>query len=148
VAVILLASIHPLLLGIVVFALPALLLGLQTQRDSMRLAERIREPRRLESQLRRLAVSAEAGKELRIFGLQQDIPERHRRVRAELDRMEDSVGIANSIRGGIGWLCFGVGMVLGLVFVLRLVLNGQASMGDMVLAVIALSQLRGQIGVI
>ena len=68
--------------------------------------DEVSEPRRLEWHLYRLATSAEAGKEVRIFGLADELLRRHRQVRRGVDRLEDRACFGFVKLTTIGWLVF------------------------------------------
>jgi ATP-binding cassette subfamily B protein len=141
----LLTSIHPLLLLMPLLGIPALILSARAQRGFTRVWEEVSEPRRLEWHLYQLATSAEAGKEVRIFGLADVLLRRHRQVRRAVDRQEDGACFGFVKLTTLGWLIFALGFVGAIAFVVDRAARAEATIGDVVLTVTLASQLHGQI---
>ena len=141
----LLASVDPLLLLLPLLGIPALVLSARAQRGFTRVWDEVSEPRRLEWHLYRLATSAEAGKEVRIFGLADELLRRHRQVRRGVDRLEDRACFGFVKLTTIGWLIFALGFVGAIAFVVDRASRGEATIGDVVLTITLASQLHGQL---
>jgi ATP-binding cassette subfamily B protein len=133
--VVLLARLQPVLLLLLLFALPPLL----GTRYAWRLWERnwIANADRLRcaTHLVDLALRADAAKEVRLFGLEEEIGRRlrvtRREIRDELFRA-DLRGVAAEAGG---YLVFALGYVAALLVVVRGAVRGSQTPGDVVLAV-------------
>jgi ATP-binding cassette, subfamily B, bacterial len=141
----LLAVIHPLLLLMPLMGIPALILSARAQRGFTRVWEEVAEPRRLEWHLYRLATQAEAGKEVRIFGLADELLRRHRQVRREVDHLEDGACFGFVKLTTLGWLVFALAYAGAISFVVDRASRGEATIGDVVLTITLAAQLHGQI---
>jgi ABC-type multidrug transport system fused ATPase/permease subunit len=107
------------------------------QRDAERTAERSRTIHHLFAR----ATSADAGKELRLFGLAGELIGRHRRLTGEVmaeHERADWQGAALNVAGAV---CFAAGYVAAIGLVLWRAVNGQATAGDVVLATLLAAQM-------
>ena len=141
----LLVSIHPLLLLLPLLGIPALVLSARAQRGFTRTWDAVSEPRRLEWHLYQLATSADAGKEVRIFGLADELLRRHRQVRRGIDVLEDRACFGFVKLTTVGWLVLAVGFVGAIAIVVDRASRGEATIGDVVLTITLASQLHGQL---
>ncbi|MCT2587057.1 ABC transporter ATP-binding protein [Actinophytocola gossypii] len=136
---VLLVGVHPGMVALVLLALPAVLTGGIQQRWHRRAEEESAEPGRLAAHLRSLAYDRDAGMEIRVFGLADEIGRRCGRAwsdhRRPLHRAERRAGLLAAARD----LGYAAGVVAAVAFVLWRVLGGHAPAGDVVL-VIYLSQ--------
>ncbi|HZO30019.1 MAG TPA: ABC transporter ATP-binding protein [Chloroflexota bacterium] len=142
---VLLAGVDPWLLLMPLLGVPALLLSARAQRRFTGVWEAVAEPRRLEWHLYRLATSAEAGKEVRIFGLADELLGRHRKVRRNVDKLEDAACWGFVKLTTIGWIVFALGFVGAIAIVVERAGRGEATVGDVVLTITLASQLHGQL---
>lgn len=134
VTAVLLGEVHPLLLLVPAVALPAV--WLSRRAEGIRHAAELRtaEDRRLGQHLFELSTSAPAGKELRVYGLREEMLRRHEEASARVHRGMES-GLLRSAAATAGsWLLFAAAYVGALVLVLRQVTVGAASAGDVALA--------------
>lgn len=134
-AVVLFVQIHPLLLTLPLFALPALLAASRAERIDQETAERIAPDQRLSAHLLELPTKAASGTEVRVFGLTDELVGRHRRLmrsiwRWELPRHAMSTGVRF-----LGTAVFTVGYMGAVGFVAYLATRGRATVGDVVLAI-------------
>ena len=141
----LLVNIDPLLLSLPLLGIPALVLSARAQRGFTRTWDAVSEPRRLEWHLYQLGTSAEAGKEVRIFGLADELLRRHRQVRRDIDRLEDRACWGFVKLTTIGWFVLAVGFVGAIAIVVDRAGRGEATIGDVVLTITLASQLHGQL---
>lgn len=133
--IIVLALLDPVLLVLLAFALPAVPVARMQQRWQREGEERSATPSRLARHLRGLTVDRNAGMELRVFGLHDEIRARYRAAalaarRPPLDA-ERRVAWSNAGRQVI----FAAGYVAAIAFMLRRAVNGLASVGDVVAAI-------------
>ena len=140
---ILLAGLHPLLLLLPLFGAGSTLAerrGLAIKRRTDQItAERVR----LREQIFEIATSAEAGKEVRIFGLRDELFARHRAVYEA--QMRDRERGDWQIMGlqTAGSLLFAVGYIGAIALVLVRAIQGLATPGDVLLAISLASQTHG-----
>ncbi len=132
---VLLARLHPVLLLLPVFGVVSFLAGRQAQRLQQRAEEATAEAERLRKQLFDLGTRAASGKEVRVFDLASDLITRHHiaasAVMAERDRADRRSAAYQSVDAVVSTAAY-VGAI-GLV--LLLAVQGQATPGDVVLAV-------------
>ena len=132
---IVLASLDPMLLLLVLFALPAIPVARIQQQWQKEGEERSAAPSRLARHLRGLTVDRNAAMELRVFGLQDEIRKRYRSAALEARRRrlwsERRVAWTNTGRQ----IFFAFGYVAAIAFMLRRAVAGRASVGDVVAAV-------------
>ena len=117
VTVALLASVHPALLLLVVFALPTV--GLSGWRPGVErdIEERVAPSRRLSQHLFEVATTAPPGKELRVLGIGASVSDRRR---SEWEGWYGPVATARVVTAiwySIGWAVFGLAFVGAVVFV-------------------------------
>ena len=131
----LLGTVEPLLLLLLLFALPQVLADRWAWRriDAALLASADRS--RLATHLFDLTVRRDAASEIRLFGLQDELARRLRETRRAARR-----GVARAEAEGVfvlaaGQLVFALGFLGGLLLVVRSAIDGRASVGDVVLVV-------------
>jgi ATP-binding cassette, subfamily B, bacterial len=132
---ILLASLHPLLLLLPVCGVPSLLLGRRATTNERLVQEADTERRRTLRQLFERATSAPAGKELRLFGLADELIGRHHRISGEILHDVARAQWQGAALRLAGTVCFTVGFTGAVALVLWRAINGLATAGDVALAV-------------
>ncbi|MDQ0718725.1 ATP-binding cassette subfamily B protein [Streptomyces luteogriseus] len=134
VTAVLLGRLHPMLLLVPTVALPATWLSRRAEGIRRAAERRTAEGRRLGQHLFELVTSASAGKELRVYGLREEMLARHRDAHARVHRGMES-GLLRSTAATAGsWLLFAAAYVGALALVLHQVTVGAASTGDVALA--------------
>jgi ATP-binding cassette subfamily B protein len=141
----LLASVDWPLLALPLFGLPAIFLSGRAQRRMHAVQEELVESRRLEWHLYDLATSAAAGKEVRVFGLRDEIMRRHRQLRRRLDHGHDVAQLRMAAETMLGWIIFALGFAGAIVFVALRASRGEATLGDVAMTVALANQVQGQI---
>ncbi|SFG66751.1 ATP-binding cassette, subfamily B [Actinopolymorpha cephalotaxi] len=140
-----LVLVHPLVLLLVVFALPALPLAALQQRGHARAEEASAAPARLARHLRGLMLDPRAAPELRVLGLGPELLERLDRAwtaaRLPLHRAQVVAFAISAVRS----LVFAVGFGLAVGFVLWRAARGLAGAGDVVTAVVVCQQVQNQV---
>ncbi|MET9020834.1 ABC transporter ATP-binding protein [Actinopolymorpha sp. NPDC004070] len=140
-----LVLVHPLVLLLVLFALPALPLAALQQRGHARAEEASAAPARLARHLRGLALDPRAAPELRVLGLGPEVLERLDRAwtaaRGPLHRAQAVAFGISAVRS----LVFAVGFALAVGFVLWRAARGQANAGEVVTAVVVCQQVQNQV---
>jgi ATP-binding cassette, subfamily B, bacterial len=145
---ILLARISPLLLLLPPFGLGALWTGRKANQIREAARETNAERWRLRAQLKELATSAVAAKELRLFGLGDEILRRHHTVAREAGRETDRAAWKGTALAVLGSLLFAAGYIGAIALVLVRAVAGHATAGDVVLAISLAAQLDGSVAAI
>lgn len=141
----LLATLHPLLALLPLFGLPSLLASAHAQKIRQRMQDQAAELRRLEIHFYNLTWTETPAKEVRIFGLGDEILRRHKEVRTAVDHLQDWVSLKAMLITALGWLAFAVGFVSAIGLIARQVMEGSATVGDMVLLMALAGQVNGQV---
>ncbi|MBB5779228.1 ABC transporter ATP-binding protein [Nonomuraea jabiensis] len=141
----LLMSVRPEFLLLLLLALPTVLAVRRGERATARAEETTVAPARLRQGLFTTACSPGAAKELRVFGLQEEIAARHRALWEQVDRPRRQAEVRTGMWTSVGWLIFGAGFAGALYLVVTAALRGQASPGDVVLTIALGGQLTGSV---
>jgi ATP-binding cassette, subfamily B, bacterial len=145
VSVWLLVSVSPPLGILALLGVPPLLLGRRGQQLIRRVRDECAEEIRFEQRLHELCIQPEPAKEVRIARNGLELSRRadalwsgtsHREVRAQLH---------GAVWELAGWSCFAVGFLVAVLVVTRLVIDGNATLGDVVLVITLASRLQPQI---
>jgi ATP-binding cassette, subfamily B, bacterial len=140
-----LAGLDPLLLGLLLLALPPLLAGRWAERIADRARNVTAASTRQALNLFRLATAAASGKELRIFGLQEEVVIRHGRLwRSSTRRLWRGQLAAGVVQVG-GQLLFSAGYVIAVLLIVRSAVAGQRGVGDIILVVTLAAQVNQQV---
>ena len=142
----LLGTVHPVLLLLPAFGVPSLLLEGKAERIRRKVWEETTERQRTSSHLFQLATTAAPGKELRIFGVGDELRRRHRTVRLSFASEVNHVGRLTTAMSSAGWLIFAGGYIAALAFVASRVLAGRATPGDVMLVISLGTQVNEQVG--
>lgn len=144
-AAILLTRIHPVLVLLPAVAGPSLWANGWAARALEHTKDDNAERDRLATKLYDIATSAADGKELRIFGLQDQIVRRHAAVVEETQSRIRATMIRSAFVRMAGWLVFGLGYGGAILFVAWRAANAQASSGDVVMMLNLAGQVNGQV---
>jgi ATP-binding cassette, subfamily B, bacterial len=141
----LLIAIHPLLALVPLFGVPSVVFGGVAERRRQRLNERAIERARKYTWLYEAATSRNLGKELRVFSARRAMRRRHDQLSKEVtdEITQNSAGTEALV--GLGWLIFSFGFVAAVVLVAHQVTRGQATPGDLVLALTLANQINNQL---
>ena len=143
--VVLLWLVHPALLALPVLALPSLWAGSRAEAIVNRAIEATAPSARRQAHLFELATTAGPAKEVRIFGLGDELVQRQR---AEYDTVTETVGAAQ-LKAGLlrtaGWLLFAAGYVGAVAWVVVRAGRGEATAGDVLLVLVLAGQVNGQV---
>jgi ATP-binding cassette subfamily B protein len=141
--VVLLARVEPVLLALLALGVVPLLAGRWAWERQDRASTQTAERSRLATHLLGLAIRPDAAKEIRVFGLEDELRGRlaevHRSVQLSLLRAR----VEGTVVAVAGQLVFAVGYVLGLLLVVRGAIAGHQTPGDVVLAVTLAAQVNG-----
>jgi ATP-binding cassette, subfamily B, bacterial len=141
----LLCTVDPLLLLLPLAAVPSIALSAYVQRLNLRLQERLTPTMRLEGYLMKVARDAAAAKELRVFGLGPEILRRFDAAEDEYEQIFRKFTLWQSLVTVTGWLGFGAGFIAALVLVAHRATTGDASAGDVVLALSLAAQVNSEV---
>jgi ABC-type multidrug transport system fused ATPase/permease subunit len=131
----LLAGIHPLLLLFPAGGVFAVWTSARYQLLNQRMTEAVAERRRRAAHLFRVGTEAGPAKELRTFGLGPEIVRRHDELFASASDEVERLSLRWGVLTGVGWSTLGLLHVGATGFVAWRAVNGDASVGDVVLVV-------------
>ncbi len=120
--------------------------GLLAQRVHRRAQEATAEPWRAARHAFDLATSAQAGRELRTFGLEAEIVRRYRRLWGLVYRARTRAGLLGAALDALAWLVFALGYAAALALAVWLAVAGRATAGDVLLALGLAAQVNGYVG--
>lgn len=132
---VLLAAVHPFLLFLPVLGIPILVAEGAWQRRLGGAEEAAAEAERMASHLEDLAMTAASAKELRIFGLEQEILRRHRDALLLAHAMKSVAQWKGAVAATGAWLLFALGFAGSIAFVAWQATRGQSTAGDIVLVI-------------
>jgi ATP-binding cassette subfamily B protein len=151
-SIVTIASVIGLLIGIdawlallPVFGIPSIVATVRGERAADDLRERQAEPARRLRHLLEVATGAAAAKEVRIFGLADELVDRRRALFDELERARGRIAMRNTAWTSIGRVVFGAGYIASLAFAVHLAVTGRASLGAVVLVLAVGAQLNQQL---
>jgi ATP-binding cassette, subfamily B, bacterial len=135
VTVVMLALLQPVLLLLLLFAIPPLVSSRWAFRRFMMAVWGDLEGSRRATHLLDLAIRADAAKEIRVFGLEHELRGRIRAAREDLRARRFRAELHGVAAMSAGQLVFALGYVAGLLVVVRGAIEGEQTAGDVVLAV-------------
>ena len=138
--ILLLARLQPILLLLLLFAIPPLVGTRWSWQYFNKWWQRSGGRLRRASHYADLSLRADAAKEVRLFGLEREVGDRLRAARAEIRELFFRAEIAGVLAQAAGFLVFAVGYVGALLIVVRGAVRGAHTTGDVVLAVSLASQ--------
>ncbi|MGH9178214.1 MAG: ABC transporter ATP-binding protein [Acidimicrobiales bacterium] len=141
----LLAWVEPALLAIPLFALPSLWAGARAERARQRALDQSADDTRRARHLFELATSAAPGKELRVYGLGDELLARHRSAWGQADATLDGAARLGFLWTVGGWLIFAAGYGAAILLVVRGAVEGTATVGDVVLALTMVARINEQV---
>lgn len=133
--IVMLVVVHPLLLVLVLFALPAIPVARFEQRWNKQAEEESATPSRQARHLRRLAYDRGAGMEIRVFGLQDELRARSREAWRRARRPAVRAALRRDLAHGVQEIVYALAFVAAIGFVLWRAMRGQSSVGEVVMAV-------------
>ncbi len=133
-AIALLAAIHPLLVLLPLAGVPSLVINVYVVRNGHRVEDRVAAPRRLVLRIFQMATTRDAAKEIRLYGIADELVACTDEARREIHDLEDAATIRAAVLGALGWFIVGLGFVAAMAVVAREAAAGRATPGDVVLA--------------
>jgi len=145
VTTVLLASIHPVLLLLPLFGLPSLVASGWHRRLIRKMEDSTAELLRQSKHLFELGTTGPPAKELRVFGLRDELRRRFRHATETVDREFDRAAVKVAVVTTLAWAVFAAAYVGSLYFVVREAVEGRADVADVVLAVGLAGQVNMQV---
>lgn len=145
VSVVLLATVDPVLLFVPLAGVPTLLLGNWGQRRVDRAVQADAERSRRAVHIFDVACSPPAGKEVRVFGLRDELLGRYRREWQASDHDLFSAGAASAAARTAGNLIAVLAFGAGLLYVAERTRNGEITPGDVFVVLALMTQVVGQV---
>ena len=130
----LLASLHPALVVLPLFALPSLLTAARSTRLVVQNAEELAEPMRRLQHLFTVGTTSAPGKELRVFGLENELVRRYGDEWRHVVRRTARTGRRVAVLETLGWISFGIGFAGAIALVAVRAIEGDGTPGDVALA--------------
>ena len=144
---ILLALVNPLLLLLPLLSIPPLMTGRWAQNRLDRARDESAGDIRLSRHLFRQATSAGPAKELRLFGLQDELRRRHMELWDGATKRLWRIHRSNTIVRALGQLVFAVGYVASVLLVVQGVITHHGKPGDVVLAITLAALVNAQVSI-
>ncbi len=144
---VLLALVNPILLFLPLLSLPPLLTGRWAQNRLDRARDASAGEIRLSRHLFRQATSAGPAKELRLFGLQDELRRRHLDLWENATKRLWRIHRSNTVVRALGQLVFSVGYVASVLLVVQGVIRHRGQPGDVVLAITLAAQVNTQVSI-
>ncbi|MGH3659450.1 MAG: ATP-binding cassette domain-containing protein, partial [Micromonosporaceae bacterium] len=142
-AAVLLWGVHPALLLLPLFGLPALLLSSKTGGLFVLGNDRAAAPARMAHHLYELATNSGPAKEVRLFRLGDELAVRFHRTQLEIQRIHRRVNAIGQGLGLVGRVTFLIGYFAAIAFVVTHAVAGQATVGDTALTAVLAGQVLG-----
>ena len=133
--ILLLARLQPVLLLLLLFAIPPLVGTRMAWRRFERVWRESADKLRRATHYSDLALRADAAKEVRLFGLEDEVRDRIQSSRKELRGIIFRADLQGVLTQSVGFLVFALGYVGALLIVVRGAVKGSHTVGDVVLAV-------------
>jgi len=144
--IVILATIYAPLAALPLFALAPFAGERASVRLRQRTDEELVEERRLADELFGLAADAGPAKELRVFGLGETLCARHAALGEHISQRTTRSAVLGALLCGAGWIVFALGFVVGVAVVTIRATQGDASAGEVVLAVTLVQRAQTQVG--
>ncbi|MBM7786070.1 ABC transporter ATP-binding protein [Tenggerimyces flavus] len=132
---VLLAQVHPALLALAALGGVSVFVGRKTRDLQVAAQEETSEAERLRRDLFELGTNGSSGKELRVFGLTDELVRLHHKASDPVVAVRHRADWKGAVLQSLDALLSAAGYVGAVVFVISLALNGRATPGDVVLAV-------------
>lgn len=141
----LLATLHPVLVLLPLFALPSLAAGRRAEKVNQRAQLAGAAPTRRSDHLWSLLTTPTTAKELRVFDLGAELRRRERAAFNELTHIQALAKAKAGVITAAGWSIFALGYIAAILLVIYRAANGQATAGDVLLAVVLAGQVNFQV---
>jgi ATP-binding cassette subfamily B protein len=143
----LMATVHPVMAVVPLLGFAPGWAQSRSVKIRQRAEERAAEKRRLADELFALTSTAGPAKELRVYGLNEEFVARHHDLGADVASTLAFAAVRGALVAAVGWAIFVAGFVGGIGLVVKRAIDGHATPGEVVLAVVLAQQVRQLIGV-
>jgi ATP-binding cassette subfamily B protein len=143
----LLARLDPVLVGLPLLGLGSFWSGRRASALRHAADEAAAEPERQRRHLFELATTAAAAKEVRLFGLAEELVDRHHHAAGEVIRVRDRATWQGAALDSLGATLFGLGYLGAIGLVLARAIGGELTPGDVVLTIGLAAGLNGVVQV-
>lgn len=141
----LLASLSPILLVLPLFAVPAVLIAARVEKWREATREAVAESERSARMILWLCSEPSPAKELRVFGLAPELTNRYQGLRERAASSYDRTNRRATAALASGWIIFSIGYLGAIALVVMRALRGQATAGDVLLAMSLAAQVTRQV---
>ncbi|MGI8793060.1 MAG: ABC transporter ATP-binding protein [Acidimicrobiales bacterium] len=125
--------------------IPSAVISHRTSTSLEKLREDLAERGRIRRHLFQMATEAAPAKEIRVFGLQDEVIDHRDRIWKSMETDTLRVTIRYQLVAAIGWSVFAAGYVAALLLMVNRASRGQATVGDVVVTVSLGAQVRGRV---
>jgi len=143
--VVLFGGVEPFLAVLPLLGLPAAVAAARAEARSIRLTDTQAEQSRVLRHLMDLATEPGPAKEVRIYGLRDELLQRRTSLFNELEAERGRYALGNVTRIGASWLLFGVGYAVALSWTVDAARDGRISLGSVALVLTLGAQLNSQL---
>ncbi|MFD9635236.1 ABC transporter ATP-binding protein [Streptomyces violascens] len=141
----LLGTVHPALLILPLFALPAIVASHLGSNLVGRIEQDTAEQERSRRGLLELSCAPDAAREVRVYGLADELTRRHDALHSSVLRRRGRAEARAAAWAACGWLVFAAGYLGGVLLSLAAVAGGTGTPGDAVLTLVLGAQLLGAV---
>ena len=145
VTALILGAVHPILILLPIFGSAPAAAAAINERRLRRAAESSGEFQRLARLLIHQYTNSATGKEVRVYGVQAALESRYLEACDRAGYIVDSAGLKAAALNVSGWIVFGLGFSLALVLTTSMALRGQATPGQLVMAVYLTAMVSGHV---
>lgn len=144
--IVILTAVYPPLALLPLFGIAPFLGERRSVRLRQACEDKIVEEKRLADELFELAATAAPAKELRLYGLEGELIERHDSLARTVVGNISSATVRGALWSSLGWVVFAAGFVGGVATLALRAVHGAASAGEVVLAVALVQRTQAQVG--
>ena len=141
----LLAGVNPVIALLPVVGIASAWVAGHNEQRMIDLLERQAEPNRILRHLYELTSQPLAAKEVRIFGLTDELLARRRALFDDLEAQRQALGVRRIVLSSGSWLLFAAGFVAAIAWVANAAARGDATVGDVVLVLTIGNQIDQQL---
>lgn len=143
--IVLFGGVEPFLAVLPLLGLPAAVAAARAEARSIRLADAQAERSRVLRHLMDLATEPGPAKEVRIYGLSEELLERRTSLFGEMEAERGQYAVGNVTRIGANWILFAAGYAVALTWTVEAARDGRISIGSVALVLTLGAQLNAQL---
>lgn len=126
---------HPLLMLLPLFIAPVFYFSIKNEKERSGLWKIVGERERLAKQLFAMSLTPDAGQEVRLYGLLDQVTAKHRQANDDVQDEFRRVNLKDTLTQTASWGLFATAYVVAVLIVTREAVHGRADAGDVVLVV-------------